>query len=270
MLIPRIITGVILAAVVLVFLFLLPPAWFMGGTAVVVLLAAWEWSALADIKRAMSRIVYVVMILCTLWLSLFLPLMLVLTIAAVWWLCALCFVVLYPRAKVLWRSQAIRILLGVLVLTPFWLALNVLRSYITHGGLVVFVLFCFVWAADIGAYFAGRWWGRHKLMPNVSPGKTWQGFFGGLLLSLLVAVIALSWLKINFSELSVVFLMAIVLNIFSVVGDLFESMLKRHCQVKDSGNLLPGHGGILDRIDSLTAATPLFLFGFMLIPLILN
>lgn len=270
MLIPRIITGIILAAIVLIFLFLLPSAWFMGGTAVVILLAAWEWSALADIKRPVSRAVYLVFILCMLWFSLFLPLMLVLIIAGAWWLLALAFVVLYPRASALWRSQVVRIILGVLVLVPFWLAINVLRSYMTNGGLVVFVLFCFVWAADIGAYFAGRWWGRHKLMPNVSPGKTWQGFFGGLLLSLLVAAIALSWLKLGFDEVALIFLMAIVLNIFSVVGDLFESMLKRHCQVKDSGNILPGHGGILDRIDSLTAATPLFLLGFMLIPVILN
>ncbi len=261
----RVITGVILVAVVLAFLFWLSPAWFMGGTVALVLLAAWEWATLASIERPVSKLIFMVMILVCLWLSLFLPLIPTLAISAVWWLCALVLVLCYPGAKFLWQSREVRIILGILVLIPFWLAINVLRTSVTHGAILILFLFCLVWAADTGAYFAGRWWGSVKLMPKVSPGKTWQGFFGGLLLSLLVGVIGLSWLKIDFSEWWAVLLMITLLNIFTVVGDLFESMLKRHCQMKDSGSILPGHGGILDRIDSLVAATPLFLLGFLLL-----
>ena len=115
-----------------------------------------------------------------------------------------------------------------------------------------------VWGADIGAYFFGRALGKRKLAPRVSPGKSWAGLFGGLLTSVCIAAGLAVYLQVPVSELVLLLLGAVVVVLFSVVGDLTESMFKREMGIKDSSQLLPGHGGVLDRIDSLTAAVPIF------------
>ena len=153
--------------------------------------------------------------------------------------------------------------MGALVLAPAGLAVVYLLSY-DSGGLLLLFLVILVAAADIGAYFAGHRWGRRKLSPEVSPGKTWEGFLGGMASCTLLAV--LTYLFVTADRLSLPATLAIVLcaALASVLGDLMESMVKRHRGVKDSGVLLPGHGGFLDRIDGHTAAAPVFALGLIL------
>jgi phosphatidate cytidylyltransferase len=124
--------------------------------------------------------------------------------------------------------------------------------------MLILSLMLLVWGADIGAYFFGRAFGKRKLAPRVSPGKSWAGFFGGLFTSVCIAAGLALYLQVPVSQLFVVLLCAAVVVLFSVVGDLTESMFKRQMGIKDSSQLLPGHGGVLDRIDSLTAAAPVF------------
>ena len=149
------------------------------------------------------------------------------------------------------------LLQGVLVLVPAFFSLLLIRGMDAGAGLV-FALLLVVWGADAGAYFTGRAVGHHKLAPQLSPGKTWEGFLGGLLLAAVAVVLASMWSPI---PVQVLVPLAVVTAAFSVVGDLAESRLKRGAAVKDSGHLIPGHGGVLDRIDSLSAAAPVFALG---------
>jgi phosphatidate cytidylyltransferase len=144
---------------------------------------------------------------------------------------------------------------GLLVLVPAWLAL--VRLHAIAPNLMLFLLLLVV-AADVGAYFGGRTFGKHKLAPQVSPGKTWEGVYGGLIAGALLAVIGVFWFRMSIAPFIA---LCVVVVIASVIGDLTESLFKRHAGLKDSGSLLPGHGGVLDRIDSVTAAAPLFLIG---------
>ncbi len=147
--------------------------------------------------------------------------------------------------------------MGFLTLVPAWFALSKLKLHDQQGWTIILV-FLLVWAADVGAYFAGKNLGRHKLAERVSPKKTIEGLVGGLLMSLLVAACVGLYFDFTFARGLGLLMLSIAVVLVSVLGDLFESMLKRERGIKDSSNLLPGHGGILDRIDSLTAAIPVF------------
>jgi phosphatidate cytidylyltransferase len=175
----------------------------------------------------------------------------VLGIAVLWWIVALVWVVRFA-GRVSGLSAG---LAGVLVLVPAWLALVQLHEISRQ---LVLLLILLVVAADVGAYFGGRTFGKHKLAPTVSPGKTWEGVAGGLVAALLMATAGVYWLNLNAWP----FLGLVAAVVFaSIVGDLTESMFKRHAGLKDSGSLLPGHGGVMDRVDSVTAAAPFFLLG---------
>jgi phosphatidate cytidylyltransferase len=173
--------------------------------------------------------------------------------ALIWWLFSLAWIALW-RAEF---SRPVKILCGVLTLLPSLAAVVAIRSY-SPWYLVMLLLVTS--AADIGAYFTGRAFGRHKLAPQVSPSKTWEGVWGGIALVTLVAVVALRWLPVATGPF---ILLCICVALLSVVGDLSESLFKRQAGIKDSGTLFPGHGGVLDRVDSITAATPLFWLGMM-------
>ena len=177
----------------------------------------------------------------------------VLLLAVVFWItCPAWFITRFPLATIA------KVAIGVIVVAGAGTALHVLKQ-LSPNGLFVLLVFLLVWAADVGAYFAGKSFGRHKLAPNISPGKTWEGFFGGLLLTVAVGLIAghyLAGLAVSMTWIVVLVAVAVV----SVVGDLVESLLKRQADAKDSGSLLPGHGGLLDRLDSVLAAAPLFIF----------
>lgn len=156
-----------------------------------------------------------------------------------------------------------RLLMGYLTLVPAWMALVYLRVH-AHGIALIFILIALVAAADIGAYFSGLRWGKAKLAPNVSPGKSWAGFWGGLTAS--TGLVAMLWLLFDDAthSLPAVLLVALVTSLASVLGDLLESMVKRQQGVKDSGRILPGHGGMMDRLDSMTAAAPVFALSLLL------
>jgi len=181
-----------------------------------------------------------------------------------WWLVALQMVRLYPRASALWSNPVVRGLMGLLVLVPAWVGLNHLRNgtllfgELDSGLLAILYVFLVVWVADIGAYFSGKAFGKAKLAPRVSPGKSWAGVWGGLVAVALLAIAAGLVAGAQTADILLLLVASVVVAAVSVVGDLLESMLKRFRGIKDSSQLLPGHGGIMDRIDSLTAAIPLF------------
>lgn len=257
----RVITASILAAVFIFVLFVTPVQFFTLLITAVVALAAWEWANLCSLEKASQRIAYAVLVVALgavlgygIFAATAVPLDKVLLVSGIWWAVALLWVQGYPASAVLWQSVFVRAVMGIIVLLPTLMALYALRS-MANGELVVLALVLLVAAADIGAYFSGRAFGRHKLAPKVSPGKTWEGVVGGLAL---VAIIASCYALITHAPLWMTLLVALPAAAASVLGDLLESMLKRHRGIKDSSSLLPGHGGILDRIDGLVAAAPVF------------
>lgn len=237
---------------------------FCSVTAALVLFGAWEWAALMGLTHVTHRLYYVCFVLLAMWGSIYLSVLYVLPITFCWWLIASTLVVIYPRARSVWAKGLFwRAIMGLLVLIPTWFAINFIRVS-DDGPYNLLFLFVLIWGADSGAYFVGKKWGKNKLAPNVSPGKTRQGLYGAFLVTVIlaVAVLFLSDLPLRVWPLAV--LLSLITVLFSILGDLFESMLKRNVGLKDSGSLFPGHGGLLDRIDSLTAAAPIFALGCLL------
>ncbi|MCW7553255.1 phosphatidate cytidylyltransferase [Endozoicomonas gorgoniicola] len=253
----RILTALVLAPLALAGVIFLSPAVFSVLTALVIMLAAWEWANLAGFEQSVQRVLFSLLTGLICWLVSPLPHWLVLGAGAAWWVVALVLVKGYPETARCCQSKVLRLFMGVLTLVPAWYALVQLKHY-DHDGMAILFVFFLVWAADVGAYFAGRALGKHKLAVNVSPKKTLEGLVGGLLLALLVAACVGLYFEFTFARGMGLLLLTVVVGIVSVLGDLFESLLKRERGIKDSSNLLPGHGGILDRIDSLTAAVPVF------------
>jgi phosphatidate cytidylyltransferase len=258
----RVITGLILGALFLGGIFLLPPAAAVLAFGAVFCIAAWEWAAFASIKGLAARAAFVAamaLIYLVAWrLSAQQPLLLtMLGLACLWWLVAFCWLTLAPER----HQPLLTLLCGLLTLPPAFVALMRLevsvRGFAPGPQLVLFMILM-VASADIGAYFAGRRFGRRKLAPRVSPGKTWEGAAGGLVgVALMSAAGAAHFHLPVFSVIA----FGCCVGIFSVIGDLTESMFKRAVALKDSGTLLPGHGGLLDRLDSVTAAAPLYALG---------
>lgn len=256
----RIITALILAPITLGSVFLLPSPWFAAFIGLVVLMGAWEWTAMMRLMRFSQRIAYVLFLLLILLLTskyLIEYQVVIFSIAVCWWLIATALVIVYPRFTLSWRNKLSKGVIGLLVLLPTWLALVQVRE-LAAGPWLILYLFLLVWGADTGAYFAGKRYGKRKLMPRVSPAKSWAGVGGAVATVLLVSFAAKPYFDFADNTLLGIYLLALLVVFASVVGDLLESMFKRHCGIKDSGRLLPGHGGVMDRIDSLTAAAPVF------------
>jgi phosphatidate cytidylyltransferase len=259
----RILTAAVLIAVLLSVLLWLPPAATVILVSAIVLLGAWEWSAFLRLPGAALRGAYVVLIgllMFGAWSVSGSPgaRNCVMQLALLWWWVALLWIMFAPRRVAAWSAA----LAGVLALVPAWLALLRLRVGLADGAQWVLFAFLLVWLADIGAYFCGRHFGRVPLAPQVSPAKTWEGVLGGMLFSGLCALAGAAWFHLPALPFLLVCLGAAA---FSVVGDLTESLLKRFAGVKDSGTLFPGHGGVMDRIDSLTAAAPVLFLGLVLL-----
>lgn len=266
MLKPRILSALVLVALIVWALFSWPQPAFAAYLGVFILIGAWEWAALSGIRHLAARLGYVSLLgiigVCLIrdltWTR---P---VLGLAVIFWLWV--FV-----EQVAWRDLRSgflvtlpgKLLGGFLVLLPAWIVPLVLREQPDGKWLTLFLMMV-VWAADTGAYFAGHRFGRHKLAPLVSPGKTWEGVAGGLVTVLLLAIGAgvYGW-DFHDGELVVWLLLALLTGFVSVLGDLFESRIKRVAGVKDSGTLIPGHGGVLDRIDAFTAAAPVFALAWL-------
>jgi len=260
----RIITGLVLVALILLAIIYLPFYFFSIFLTLFMLFAAWEWGILIGIHRKFLRLIFVACVGLCLFFAWHSPIIPILVVSILFWLGAFFFIIFYPKGSSIWASGIwIRTLMGIVVIVPCWLALNTLRAAQDGSQTIIFMLFL-VWAADTGAYFAGKSWGKNKLCPRVSPNKTWEGVYGGVLLTAIVAAVGAMIMNIAPSRWFILILLSLFVAIFSVIGDLFESMLKRQIGIKDTGTYLPGHGGFLDRIDSLLAAAPLFLLGLLL------
>ncbi|UTO05166.1 phosphatidate cytidylyltransferase [Moraxella sp. FZLJ2107] len=225
-----------------------------------VLIAAHEWTKLMPKVKYPARFILAVLLLTI--LSVFVPW----TWVAWWavslgiWVMATAWVLQYP-AQEKWYGKRL-VYMGAVILTAAITAMYGLWQMSPWWLMYVFLL---VWCADSGAYFVGRKLGKRKLAPNVSPNKSIEGLIGGLVTAGIVTVIVGNYLQLSGTALALFLLLSAVTVLASVLGDLFESMLKRRAGIKDSGSILPGHGGVLDRIDSLLSATPVFAFGFWLL-----
>lgn len=255
----RLFTSILLIPLVL-FAIYYANSWIFTALIVALLLfCALEWLPLIPVKGLGLKFIFIAALLAITWLSHFdFKALLVLGLIT-WGLLALA-VLYFPKSQRIWGHSWLVFLMGLLVLPLF--AQSMLRLYDQGQGkdLIVYLLFL-VWAADIGAYSVGKQWGRHKLIPLVSPGKTIEGALGGLIFSLLIALASYYYFQPSHGLRW--FLLAIIITLISMLGDLFISMLKRRSHVKDTGHLLPGHGGVLDRLDSLIAATPFFNYGLV-------
>lgn len=268
----RLITALVLAAVILTSLFFLSFKAFSALLFAVWFLAAWEWANLSSFSSSIARIAYASIStlllgftawICGIYSSIdYQALQHLLIVAAVWWFVAFLLVIRYPQATSLWSNKYIRAFMGLLVLIPSAVALLYLLSLEQGRWYFIYAAFIVV-AADVGAYFSGRRWGRKKLLPAVSPGKSWAGFYGGIAACAALVFITSSFTQIAGLAVWQLLFATLVAGLISVLGDLLESMVKRHRGVKDSSQLLPGHGGFMDRIDSITAAAPVFVL-FML------
>lgn len=260
----RIITALILLPLVLWGLFGLGAEYFAYFVALVVGLGAWEWARLAGFEAQLPRIVYAVVIVVITALISGAVASAMLYLSLLWWCLATALVLSYPASAKFWAASWQRLLIGVLTLVPLSEALIVIRTgqvTVLENLNVLWVLLyvlVIVWGADTGAYFAGKAFGKRKLAPAVSPGKSWAGVWGGAAATTLIALASALALSLSFAQTLQLVLVTMLVTGVSVVGDLTESMFKREAGVKDSSQLLPGHGGVLDRIDSLNAAVPVF------------
>ncbi|MFN2348814.1 MAG: phosphatidate cytidylyltransferase [Thioalkalivibrio sp.] len=258
----RILTAIVLAVVVFSAVLLAPTALFGVLLLAALLAGAWEWSRLIGMTRPMVRVAYLLLLLlvslgavalwardATLW-----PVV----VGVIWWAVVLVLLAIYRRAGQ--RHRVLIGLAGLLTLVPAGLALLVFHD-LNPVWLVFLVLLTSV--ADSAAYFTGKRFGRHKLAPHISPGKTREGLLGALVATGLLGLGGAWWFDVHMGLWFYFVALCLVTALVSVAGDLFESLVKREAGVKDSGTLLPGHGGVLDRIDSITAAAPVFLMGLV-------
>lgn len=273
MLLQRVITAAVLAPLVILIILFAPSAVFAAVAAAVFLAALWEWARLSGLKSAAWQVAWLVLaggLFIGLWLlrdSVLTPILLILGVA--WWALACVWLrhFAFGAAPTL-ENRALKLLAGLFVVLPAWVAMVAIDARSTHGHGLTLLALVIVWSADIGAYFSGRAFGRRKLAPQVSPGKTWAGAYGALVAGAVVTTLSGWWLlDIRGAQLLGLGVLALVTVSASIVGDLIESLMKRHAQVKDSGTMVPGHGGVMDRLDSVFAALPVFAVGLLLLDL---
>ncbi|MCH2356486.1 MAG: phosphatidate cytidylyltransferase [Pseudomonadales bacterium] len=271
----RIVTAVVLLACLIAATTLLSSFGFALFVSVTVMLAAWEWCGLTGLGKQLSRAGYMTAI-ATVLAGLFLALNIsgdalgvnqyrlavILGLGTLFWLLSLIILITYPTNKTAWNDQSKIAIMGLFALIPVWAAVIQLK-YLMPSGVLVIALIILVAAVDVGGYFVGIRFGRRRLAPELSPSKSWEGVWGGLGLCLLVGI-GLSWAAHRYIEILepwqfiALLMLTLLTTFFSIIGDLLESMLKRNRNVKDSGGILPGHGGLLDRVDGLMAAAPIY------------
>jgi len=264
----RLISAAILVPLVVVGVLRLDTRIVAGILALIFCAAVWEWSRLVPLYRGWSRAAYTGAAALLMWLLWQVPpermLPALLGVAGGWWLFALFWLARPAFCAGHGRGcTLLKLVAGLLVTLPAWTGLVVLHRHGARGPELMLLLLVMIWLADSGAFFAGRFFGRHKLAPAVSPGKTREGVYGGLLASLLFAAAAGWWFSHSLAWTASFCMVSLLAMLFSVAGDLLESLMKRQSNSKDSGSIIPGHGGIFDRIDSMTAAVPVFLGGFL-------
>jgi phosphatidate cytidylyltransferase len=267
----RLITSLILIPLFVGAVLFLPAKIFISLVFAVTLAAAWEWSRLAGMNNLFPKVIYVLLLaLCMAVLWLFIEntalQYAILSITLAWWVYNLV-LISCKRADIhghgLGGLQPA--VMGAVALVPTWFAIAILRYDPAYNNQYLLFLFVLIWIADIAAYAAGKTWGRRKLSPQISPGKTWEGVFGAVLATFIAAVAGALYFDFRGGRIIGFILICLLCLVFSIIGDLVESIMKRQKGVKDSGAVLPGHGGVLDRIDSLTAASSVYVMGLLLL-----
>lgn len=271
----RVITGVILGVLIVLGVLYLTPMAFDLLTLLIAAIAAWEFLAIFKWDYQKRSIFLIAFLLTSIPVQI-LPAIPTLMIGALWWLASPYFLWRHTEDKQFhFDNLNYQALLGFVTFIPSWLGIVVIRG--KFGVEFLLYLLIIIAAVDIGSYFSGKLWGKRLLAPDISPKKTVEGLIGGVSLATFIGIVGVFLLKFKFLNLDYVqfnftglrtvsfIMLSIISCLWSVIGDLFESMLKRQAGVKDSGKILPGHGGMYDRIDSLTAAIPIFALGLLLI-----
>ncbi|URJ24692.1 phosphatidate cytidylyltransferase [Candidatus Blochmanniella camponoti] len=278
----RLISMLILIPITILMVFFLPIIPFSIVVFIICLISAWEWGKMHHFSDYVHR-----MWICAILVLLCITMIIVTTsylyfnnwhifwyifgsISIVWWLLAFSLILSYPDSAIFWKkSNVLCFFFGILTILPFFWGILTLRQFHhindnTIGAWCLLYIVILIWINDSSAYIIGKTLGRHKLLKNVSPKKTWEGFIGGILISTGISWLFSKYMPIKVINPSLIFVYSIIAIIASIIGDLTESMFKREAGIKDSGSLIPGHGGILDRIDSLFAAVPIFVYLILL------
>lgn len=272
MLLQRTLTALLIAPLAILLILWPSTAIFAALVALAFLAALAEWTLLAGLTSRIVRgglLALAAVLFALLWLgrdSALWPMLIGVGVA--WWLFACLWLRHFAFAAApTVENRALKLAAGALVIFPAWAAVLSIHGAPVHGHWWTLLALLIVWAADIGAYFSGRFLGRRKLAPRISPGKTWAGAVGALIAGALVAWAGGHLLEVTGAKLAGLVVLALLTVAASIVGDLLESLMKRHAEVKDSGQLFPGHGGLLDRMDSVFAALPIFAAGKLLLGL---
>lgn len=281
----RLLAALVMAPLAIAAVLLLPTPWLALLAAAAFLIGLWEWLRLTEIEDPIARgvlvLVNLLVMVALVWASRsnsggsFILFKITVLLGGIWWLLALLWLRRYEFASDHdTHARMFKLAAATLSIIPAWCALVLIHAGqvgappvatgIPGGHRWLLLALAIVWAADTGAYFAGRAFGRNKLAPRISPNKTIEGMFGGVVAGMALAVGAAPFAGATLGQLPYVAIVALWTILFSVVGDLFESLLKRHVGAKDSSHLIPGHGGVLDRIDSQLAALPVFALGKLL------
>lgn len=266
MLLQRVLTAIPLAIGIIWIILFQPSHVFFWLTMVITAVAAYEWAKLAGLNTV-GQIIYLLLMCAIPWIVINYAgqyMQFYIYAGVIWWLFISFYLFKAQPEKVSSKVSPLKLLAGILVIPAAVLAMNAI--HVEHNG-PEWLLYglMLVWVADIGAYFSGKRFGRHKLAPAISPGKTREGLYGAIAAVGVYTAIAAYYFGLDTKSTAYFLLLAVVLTLVSVAGDLYESVLKREHGVKDSGAILPGHGGILDRIDSVLAAMPVFLVGYELL-----
>jgi len=263
----RIVTAAVLIPIVITVIYLPDPRWFSLFFAVFVALGAWEWAALCKFRdqfKYLYSFLIVVILGALFWANNNNIYNAVIILGAVYWSLAIFVVIFYQlKHNLLPKSPIALSLLGMILFIPMWSSLIYLKINIINGSSLIMFLMLLVWSADTGAYFFGKKWGKRKLASVISPGKTWEGTIAGIVSGMLVSFIYIYFSEAYSSQMLIIISICFFTILISVIGDLMESLVKREADIKDSGSILPGHGGVMDRIDSLTAAAPVFVSGMI-------
>ena len=273
----RIIAALVMAPVAIAAILFLPTQWLSAAVALVFLIGLWEWFKLAEIDDTLSRTVLLIanlmLMVLLLWASrtgsgLSPALFQIVVLAGVgWWFLSLLWLRFFNFASDHETyARVFKLAAGTLAIIPAWCALGLIHASQPNGNRWLLAALTIVWAADSGAYFAGRHFGgklfgNRTLAPRISPNKTIEGLLGGLLAGIAAGLLFAWFAGLTLAQVPAFIAVAVATVLFSVVGDLFESLMKRHVGAKDSGNMIPGHGGILDRLDGVLAALPIFALG---------
>lgn len=269
----RIVTSLILTPLVIWFVFGISDLYFALFITLLVGLSSWEWGHLSGIEDSISKGFYTVVSLIVFVLLVWYfdistkDFYILMAISIVWWLYRMVCILIYKTPENITQSKGLNVVTAVTsivaLIIPLYSIVYLRNEYNFQGYL--FYLLMIIWSADVFAYFSGKYLGKKKLAPHVSPGKTWEGVYGAFVGTSIGSLIGIFSFGFNLQEGLMFFGLTVIVVSISIFGDLSESLYKRQNAIKDSGNLLPGHGGMLDRVDSLVAAAPFYIVGLLLL-----